>query len=201
MLQALSDRSDELLVAGDSASSVLVKVRESELGQRLTNIQQLLMSHELQLGSLDTQSVLSDFRACTEQVEMTLRDVVLADDADEATLTTVMASLEQSLAQLVCQPPTHLTYVSLLDVADSERFQHLYRQSRDLLCRTKDQCRAVQRQLLTHYDMACKCHAWLQFVAQIEHELSCPLASNIDSLLAQQKMFEASSVILLPLNN
>jgi len=200
MLQTLGHLSDELLVAGDNASVVLVKVRESELGLRLTSVQQLLMSRELQLGSSDARLLLSDVhRACSEtericeQVEMILGEAVLADDADESALTT---RLDWSLTQLPGLPAVQLAYDLPLSATDLERLQLVSRRSHDLLCRMRDQCRAVHQRLLTRYDRARKSHEWLQFVTQVEHELSSPLAGNFDALLAQRKTFEASSLTL-----
>jgi len=201
MLEALCHHSDELLVAGDNASTVLVKTRESELELRLTNIQQLLASHE---SNTVTQSLRRDFdRACSEaeqiceHVEVTIRDTArLTDDADEAALTTSMANLDRSLTQLVGLPAVQLTDVLPVTATDLQKLQHVSSHSHDLLCQTKDRCLAVHRQLLTRYDMARVCHEWLQFVAQIERELSSPLAGNFDAFLAQRNTFEASSVTL-----
>lgn len=207
MLQSLSHDSDGLLVGSDNASSLLVKVRESELELRLTNVRQLLMSRESVLGSLDAESSPTEFhRVCgeteqvCEQVETTLGDVALSDGTDEATLTTLMTSLDRSLTQLAGHRTVHLPYIVPLGITDSERLQHLHSRSHDLLCRTKDRCRAVHRRLLTHYSTARRCHEWLQFVAPIERELSCSLAGNFDALLAQQKTFEASSINFLTVN-
>jgi len=205
MLQALAHHSNELLVAGDSASSVLVKTREGELGLRLTTVQQLMISRQSEPGSLHAQSEFH--RACSEteqtceQVETTLGDAVLTDDADEAVLTTLMAHVDQSLVQLVGCSPVHLAYVLPLSATDLERLRHLHSRSRALLCRTKDQYRTVHRRLLSCYDVARKCDEWLQFVAQIEHELSSPIAGSFEPLLTQRKTLEARCVILSLLIN
>ena len=208
MLRSLSDHSDRLIVASDSASVVLVKVRESELGWRVTRMQQLLTSWESTFGSSCMQSQLSEFhRACSgaeyvsEQVETVLGETTLTADADEVTLTTLAARLEQSLVQLTGdQPPLEVAIRQVchppLSAADSERLRRLDGRSHALLCRTKDQCRAVREQLLNHCDNAQKCDEWLEFVTRIECELSSSLAGNFDTLLTQRKTLQACFLLL-----
>jgi len=206
MLQSLGHHSDELLVASDNATAVLVKVQESELGWRVTRMQQLLMSCKSQFGLSYMQSQLSEFyQSCGEaertyeQVETVLKETMLTGDADEVMLTTSVAQLDQSLLQLrgdqsSLETTIQLAYLLPLGSADSERLERLNSHSHALLCGTKDQCRAVREQLLTHCDNAQKCSEWLQFVAQIERELNSPMAGNFDALLTQRKTLEASFV-------
>ena len=104
MLQSLNEHSSRLLVAGDSATAVLVRVRENELGWRVNRLQQLLMSYK----SKFVLSQLSDFhQACSEaervcgQVETVVRETMPASDADQVTLTAAATRLDQSLVQLI----------------------------------------------------------------------------------------------------
>jgi len=204
MLQSLSHHSDELLVAGDNATAMLVKEQESELMWHVSRMQQLLMSYHSHM-----QSQWSDFlRVCREaeliceQVETVIKETTLTDDADKVTLTTLTTRLDQSLMQLIgdqspLEAALRLSYILPLSDTESGRLQCLSDRSHALLCSAKEHCVAVHQQLLVRCDSAQKCNEWLQFVAQIEHELNAPLAGSFDALLKQRKALEASLLICI----
>lgn len=205
-LQSLRQRSDELLVDGDSATAVLVKTTENELGWRVSCVQQLLTACQSNLASLwssDFEGACSEAERLCDRVEVILKDsAILPDDADEATLTVSSKHLDRSLVQLVgeqspLEAANRQAYVLLLSATKLDRLQRLNYRSHDLLCRLKDRCREVRRrQLLTRCDDAQgKYDAWLQFVQQIELELNSPLAGNFDALQTQQKTLEASVIL------
>ena len=204
MLQSLSHHSDEVLVASDNATVMLVKEQESELMWRVSRMQQLLMSCQLYMQSQwnDFLRVCSEAELVCEQVEAVVKETMLTDDVDEVMLTTLAAHLDQSLMQLIgdqspLEAALRLSYILPLSDTESERLQRLSDHSHTLLCSMKERCVAVRQQLLVRGDNAQKCNDWLQFVAQIEHELNAPLASNFDALLKQRKALEASLLICI----
>jgi len=190
-LQSLGQLSEELVViGGDSASAVLVRVEQSDLDQRVAAIQQLLKCHDTR-----SRSQLSEFlRGCSEaertcdEVAAVLSDTMLSADVDEV----MLARLDQSLLQLSEQPVNQLFHFQPLTSANSDRLQRLHTHLHSLQYSIMDRSWAVRRQLLTHRDTERKCDEWLQLVTQVQHELTSPHADSLDALLSRRKTFEAS---------